>query len=82
MTKEIKKERFGIQLVRKATDDPHILIQLRDHPTDKDWTNLGVPFSSFHLRELSQLLEEVSEQLRKDEKPDPNGFGYQFRRDY
>ena len=76
MTREFLGNCAGVRLVPRGDDDNHICVEILAED-DGTWQQ-GNEFSSFWLDELIAQLQAARRYI-KTQKPDPEGFGYEFK---
>ena len=69
---------IGVALSERGKDDPHVMINVLVGDDTNWFTKACV--SSFWLDEMIEMLETAREHLKKHQEPDPDGYGYQFKK--
>ena len=74
---EFKGEQFGVRLIPRDRNDPHICIQLLSED-DEHWYMFGHRFSSYWIDDLIEQLNAVKYALEALPKGKDN-FGHDFK---
>ena len=69
---------FGVRLVRRGEDDPHVCIQVLSED-DGNWLCSENSFSSFWLSDLQGVLRDAERWMKKNCKKSADGYGYDFK---
>lgn len=73
---EFKGGQFGVRLVPRGGNDPHVCIQLLGED-DENWFEIGNSFSSFWIDDLIQQLQIAKKAMEALPK-DRHGYGREF----
>jgi hypothetical protein len=77
-TKLFFGKQFGVGLLPRGENDPHVLVQLLSED-DENWFPSEQPTSSYWTSDLQAVLSEAQGWMEANCDPDKDGYGWQFK---
>ncbi len=69
---------MGVRFLKRGIKDEHVIVKILSED-DEYWSETDVSMSSYWIDDLISALQSAKDVLNREAKPDPSGFGWQFK---